>query len=249
MALYPETDIHMHTSASSHAFSTIHDYINEAQRKRLKLFAITDHGPEMEDAPHEWHFQNSVIFPRIVNNVGILRGIEANIKNLEGDIDCSEKVAKSLDIILCGFHRQVFAPRSSKENTLAMVNTIATGRVDIITHPGNPKFPIDPETIVRAAKKYNVALEINNSSFLHSRRGSEITCSEIIQLAKEYDAPLSIGSDAHIAFDIGRVEKSLEMLDKNGYPIASVINMTAKSLLEYLDSRGKPLWREFSSII
>ena len=44
--------------ASTHAYSTLHDYIAEAKRKGIKLFAITDHGPDMADAPHYWHFVN-----------------------------------------------------------------------------------------------------------------------------------------------------------------------------------------------
>jgi putative hydrolase len=40
-------DLHMHTVASTHAYSTLHDYIDEAQQKGIKLFAITDHGPDM----------------------------------------------------------------------------------------------------------------------------------------------------------------------------------------------------------
>lgn len=86
--MYP-VDLHMHTVASTHAYSTLSDYIAEAHRKGIKLFAITDHGPDMADAPHHWHFINMRIWPRIVDGVGILRGIEANIKNIEGEIDCS----------------------------------------------------------------------------------------------------------------------------------------------------------------
>ena len=44
--MYP-VDLHMHTVASTHAYSTLHDYIAEAKRKGIKLFAITDHGPDM----------------------------------------------------------------------------------------------------------------------------------------------------------------------------------------------------------
>lgn len=50
--MYP-VDLHMHTVASTHAYSTLSDYIAEAKRKGIKLFAITDHGPDMEDTPHD----------------------------------------------------------------------------------------------------------------------------------------------------------------------------------------------------
>ena len=42
--MYP-VDLHMHTVASTHAYSTLSDYIAQAKQKGIKLFAITDHGP------------------------------------------------------------------------------------------------------------------------------------------------------------------------------------------------------------
>ena len=86
--MYP-VDLHMHTVASTHAYSNLHDYIAQAKLKGIKLFAITDHGPDMADAPHYWHFVNMRIWPRLVDGIGILRGIEANIKNTDGQIDCT----------------------------------------------------------------------------------------------------------------------------------------------------------------
>ncbi len=62
--MYP-VDLHMHTVASTHAYSNLHDYIAQAKLKGIKLFAITDHGPDMADAPHYWHFVNMRIWPRL----------------------------------------------------------------------------------------------------------------------------------------------------------------------------------------
>lgn len=249
MFIKPEVDIHTHTIASTHAYSTIHDYVRCCIKNGIKMFAVTDHGPDMEDAPHEWHFQNSLIFPRIDDGIGILRGIESNIRDINGNIDCNEKIHANLDIILCGFHRQVFAPQSREINTEAMVNAIRSGKVHVITHPGNPKFPIDPVAIAKAAAECNVALEVNNSSFVHSRKGSHTTCSEIIKMAKKYDAPMSIGSDAHIAYDVGRFDKAIEMLVSNGYPTERIINRTIDSLFDYLESKNRFLRSDFSEIL
>ncbi len=40
------------------------------------------------------------MWPRTVNGVGILRGIEANIKNLQGDIDCTGPMLTATDVIM-----------------------------------------------------------------------------------------------------------------------------------------------------
>ena len=52
------TDAHAHTVASTHAYSTVEEYFRAAADKGLQLFSITDHGPEMPDSPHPWHFGN-----------------------------------------------------------------------------------------------------------------------------------------------------------------------------------------------
>ncbi|STQ12746.1 PHP family protein [Enterobacter cloacae] len=132
--MYP-VDLHMHTVASTHAYSNLHDYIAQAKLKDIRLFAITDHGPDMADAPHYWHFVNMRIWPRLVDGIGILRGIEANIKNTDGEIDCTGPMLTSLDLILAGFHEPVFAPQDKETNTAAMIATIASGNVHIISHP------------------------------------------------------------------------------------------------------------------
>lgn len=124
--MYP-VDLHMHTVASTHAYSTLHDYIAEAKLKNIKLFAITDHGPDMADAPHYWHFMNMRVWPRLVDGVGILRGIEANIKNLDGDIDCTGPMLDAVDLLIAGFHEPVFPPQDKAANTQAMIATMAQG--------------------------------------------------------------------------------------------------------------------------
>ncbi|KFZ37075.1 hydrolase [Shewanella mangrovi] len=231
-------DIHAHTVASTHAYSTIHDYLTVAKSKGVKLFALTDHGPAMADAPHFWHFVNMTVIPRVVDGIGILRGIEANIKNTAGDIDFVGDYLQQLDIVLAGLHEPVLAPADCDSNTEAMVNCIRSGRVDIITHPGNPRYPIDQETVVKAAAEHNVALEINNSSFLHSRKGSESNCISIAKLAKRFDAQLVMGSDSHIAFTLAGFEQSLSIIDEAEYPRERLLNHSPQQLLKFLQQRG-----------
>ncbi len=63
--MYP-VDLHMHTVASTHAYSTLSDYIARAKQRALNF---CDHRswPDMEDAPHHWHFINMRIWPRVVD--------------------------------------------------------------------------------------------------------------------------------------------------------------------------------------
>lgn len=243
--MYP-VDLHMHTVASTHAYSTLHDYIAEAKRKGIKLFAITDHGPDMADAPHYWHFVNMRIWPRIVEDVGILRGIEANIKNIAGEIDCTGPMLTSLDFIIAGFHEPVFAPQDKETHTQAMIAAMASGNVHMISHPGNPKFPVDIPAIAAAAAKYQVALEINNSSFVSSRVGSEHNCQAIAAAVRDAGGWLALGSDSHTAFTLGEFTECQKILDAVDFPQDRILNVTPRRFLNFLESRGMPSIPEFA---
>ncbi len=238
-------DTHTHTVASTHAYSTIHDYIAVAKQKGIRLFATTDHGPAMADAPHFWHFVNLRVLPRMVEGVGILRGIEANIQNRGGEIDFYGDYLSELDIVLAGFHEPVFPPSDKTIHTEAMVNAIKSGKVDIITHPGNPAYPIDIDTVVKAAAEYGVALEINNSSFETSRRGSEANCSAIAKAAKAFGAILVMGSDSHVAFSLGGFERALAIIEAVDYPQDKLLNRSPMALIDFLSERGHKTVADF----
>lgn len=243
--MYP-VDLHAHTIASTHAYSTVSEYFQQAKKKGIKLFAITDHGPDMDDAPHEWHFSNMPVIPRIIDGVGILYGIEANIKNIKGETDCSENLSKKLDIVLAGFHPPVMTSLGLVDNTQALIATITSGIVQMITHPGNPKFPIDIAEVAKAAAYSNVALEMNNSSFLHSRMGSEKNCIEIAKAVRDAGGLIALGSDSHIASSLGNFDKVLDVLARIEFPEERILNATPKRVLDFLKSHGKKDIPEFS---
>ncbi|ACY84260.1 phosphatase [Edwardsiella piscicida] len=239
-------DLHMHTVASTHAYSTLHDYIAQAATRGLRLFAITDHGPDMADAPHPWHFMNMRVWPRTVNGVGILRGIEANIKNRQGDIDCHGRMLAEMDVVIAGFHEPVLAPVDRAFHTEALLATIARGEADIISHPGNPKYPLDIPAVARAAAEHGVALELNNSSFSHSRAGSADNCRAIAAAVRDAGGWLSLGSDAHIAFDMGNFSHCIRVLNEVNFPPERVLNASPRRVLDFLQRRGRPAIPEFA---
>lgn len=236
--MYP-VDLHAHTIASTHAYSTVSEYFQQAKKKGIKLFAITDHGPDMDDAPHEWHFSNLPVIPRMVDGVGILYGIEANIKNIKGETDCTEKMSKKLDIVLAGFHDPVMGSLGMVDNTKALIATISSGLVQVITHPGNPKYPIDIKEVAKVAAEFNVALEMNNSSFIHSRVGSEKNCIEIAKAVLDAGGLIALGSDSHIASSLGNFERVLEVLAEIQFPQQKILNTSPRKVLDFLQAHGK----------
>lgn len=243
--MYP-VDLHMHTVASTHAYSTLRDYVLQAQTCGVKLLAITDHGPDMADAPHYWHFVNMKIWPRVIDGIGVLRGIEANIKNLQGEIDCSGPMLGSIDIIVAGFHEPVFPPQDEATHTEAMIAAMAGGLVHIISHPGNPNYPIDIRAVAEAAAKYDVALELNNSSFTTSRKGSEPNCRKVAEAVRDAGGRIALGSDSHTAFTLGQFDHCLRIMQEVDFPQDRVLNVTSRRLLDFLEMRTGKKIAEFA---
>ena len=91
-------DLHTHTIASTHAFSTIMEMAHEAARLGMYAFAVTDHGPKMPDSPHIWHFTSLRRLPDQLEGVWVLKGIEANVCTLEGKMDVSDDELRDMGL-------------------------------------------------------------------------------------------------------------------------------------------------------
>lgn len=230
-------DLHIHTISSGHAYSTVLEITRAAQEKGLALIAITDHGPAMPGGPHAYHFGNLAAIPAEMGAVQILRGAELNVLDREGNVDLSLERLRPLDIVLAGLHTYCFPEGSVEENTRGMIAAMRNPYVDIIVHPGNPEFTINPEKVVRAAVEQDIAIEVNNSSLTNRRTGSKTHCQEIVSLAKRYGALLSVGSDSHIALTVGEVMAARELLTAAAIPEEQVINTSVERVRKYLIRR------------
>ena len=139
-------DTHTHTVASGHAYSTITENSLQAKLAGLSHLCLTDHASTMPGAPHYWHFINQRVIPDFLNEVRIIRGVEANILNANGKLDLPAYVYASMEWVNASLHEAVFRAESKEAHTQAMIGAIKTGLVDAIAHPGNPNYPIDIDT-------------------------------------------------------------------------------------------------------
>lgn len=235
-------DIHTHTVASGHAYTTLLENAKYASEIGLELLGTTDHGPTLPGAPHIWHFGNLKVLPSEIYGVKMLYGCETNIVDYDGNLDLPGDLQQNLDIIIASFHDPVMKPYINPNiNTAALVKVMDNPNVHIIGHSGNPKYPINEEVIVKKAKERNVLIEINNSSFLTSRPGSLKTCSKIALLCKEYGVRIVLNSDAHCCFQIGNFDIALEMLKNINMPQELIINNSTSELLDFLKDKRKNL--------
>lgn len=232
-------DLHTHTIASGHAYSTINELALAAAEKGLQGLAVTDHGPALPGGPHRYHFCAMRFIPRTIAGVRIFRGVEANILDPQGGLDLDQAVLADLDFVMAGLHESCgFCGRGIDLNTQAVLAAMENPRVRCISHPGNPVFPLHYEEIVRGALKTGTALEINNSSLGLSRKGSCDNCREIARLCAEMGTQVLIGSDAHISQGVGVFDDALQLIDEAGISEGQVVNANWERLLEFLKLEG-----------
>lgn len=232
-------DTHTHTLVSGHAYSTLLENVKTAREKGLEMIAVTDHGMAMPGGPHKYYFSNLKVLPRVIYGVTVLRGVEANILDYEGHLDMPDEMLEKLDIVIASLHDSCIKPGTREENTRALLNAMDNAYVDILGHTGNPAFEIDIDAVVRKAKEKNILIEINNSSFVSSRPGSYDNCLKIAQKAKELNAKIVIGSDAHICFSIGEFGKADRLIREVGISNDMVMNTSPEMLKKYLMDKGK----------
>ncbi|BHH85440.1 PHP domain-containing protein [Desulforhopalus sp. 52FAK] len=235
--MHIEVDSHTHTVASGHAYSSLAENVSAASIKGIRLLAITDHGPQMPGAPHFWFFMNMRVIPRVMNGVGILRGVEANILNSNGELDIDEDIHQQMDIVLGSLHEPIIAPTKKSIHTDAVINAMASGKIDVFAHGGNPAFPIDYLEVAKAAAQFGVLIEINNSSFTTSRQGSRKNCGQLAEAVAKEDGLLTFGSDAHIALNVGGFIECLDLVTTLGISEQTVISRNAAAFLNHLSKR------------
>ncbi len=234
-----EVDSHTHTVASGHAYSTLAENVAAAAARSIKLLAITDHGPSMPGAPHFWFFKNMRVIPRIMDGVGILRGVEANIINFAGEIDIDLDLQQQLDIVLASFHEPLITPTTVALHTNGIIKAMASGKIDIFAHGGNPAFPIDTDEVAKAAAYHKVLIEINNSSFTTSRLGSQKNCAALAEAVGRHGGYLTFGTDAHIASKVGVFDECLSLVESIGFPAEQIISRSGRGFLNFLQEKNK----------
>lgn len=235
-------DLHTHTVASGHAYSTVGELAASAATRGLELIAITDHGPNVPGGAHLWHFWNMKVVPSVLGGVRILKGCEANPSLTDANgIDLPDEMLASLDFVAVGLHPECgFDDGDRAKNTEAMLRVIGNPLVDMITHPGNDaEFPLDRDAIVSAAAERGVILELNNYSFDHrsGRHASLSTERAFAEAARDAGALIAVGSDAHFHMLVGSFEHALAVAEEIGFPEERIVNRSADAVLEFLHAK------------
>jgi putative hydrolase len=229
-------DTHCHTVASGHAYSTVQEIAREASNIGLELIAITDHTDTLPGGAPLFHFHNLKVIPKKIYGVEVLRGAEVNIIDFEGRVDLEERTLEELDIVIASFHPPCIKSGTLKENTNALIKAMQNPHIDVIGHPGDPRYPIDVKAVVEASKEYGTLLEMNNSSLRPDsfRAGGSDIVRDIIKECIKLDMPFIIGSDSHISFEVGKFEYIEKLIEGMEVPKNLIVNTSVEMLKSFL---------------
>ena len=229
-------DVHTHTIASGHAYSTIEEMARAAARKGLEILGITEHAPGIPGTCDPIYFRNLHVVPREMSGVRLLLGAELNILDVNGTLDLDEHYYRMLDLRIAGIHSLCWQGGTREENTAGMVAAIQNPWTHIISHPGDGTALLDFLPIVLAAKESHTLLEINNSSLnpVRHKEAARANNLEILRLCRRYEVPVLLGSDAHIAFSIADYGFILPLLAETAFPEGLILNDKPREFLRYL---------------
>ena len=231
-------DIHTHTIASGHASTaTITDMAKAAASRNLKMLGISDHGPATCGGGKPSYFRSLSYAQKERLGVEMLYGAEANILNNEGKLDLEDSILAKLDYVIASIHKPVKKPGTMEENTAAYIAAMKNPYVRIIGHCDDVKYPVDYLEIVKTAMKYDVLLEINNSSLSPDgyRGDTRFNDLMILNLCRHYHYPVIFASDSHGTKHVRDFTFSLELAQLAGMPDSLIMNYSLKAFKCFLE--------------
>ena len=196
-ALLAEGDWHVHSHWSNDAQGLIADYCRQARANGLKLIAFTEHVRRKIEFDYR-EFSADVdaarrAFPELV----ILKGCEAKVLNVAGEIDAPDHVLAQCDVVIGSFHS--FADPS--QYVPALRNMLRNPAVDIWGHPtlycvkhGISLDHATLESLVERCIEQDVVIEFN--------RKYGLPPAAMRELALRKRARYAFGSDAHRVEDL-----------------------------------------------
>ncbi|MGB7566389.1 MAG: PHP domain-containing protein [Chitinivibrionales bacterium] len=231
-----EVDFHSHTLFSRCGLHSVIEMLTHAKRAGLTGLAITDHGPMLKGSTPSTFFDR---LAQPLDGITMLKGMECNIKNDDGEIDFPLPYLRFADIVLLGLHPGN-APGLSRESyTSLMLRALDKNPfVDIVTHPEDPAFPLDLMQLADYASDHGIALEINNSKALYKRFHVKETIA-LIEACKKAGCRVAVDSDAHAFQEIGLDSSVLPLLERAKFPEGLIMNATAEGAFGFVEERRK----------
>ena len=240
------SDLQMHTTYSD-GRATLREMVGAAAARGYAHVAITDHskGLTVANGMDENRLAEQARDVAAVNeelasagrHFRVLHAIEMNLSpSGEGDMDPA--ALGSLDLVLGAFHSKLRVTDDQTERYLA---ALSNPDIQVLAHPRGRKYNLrlglraDWPLVMNTAAASGKALEIDS---LLDRQDLDV---ELLELARESGAFVSIGTDAHSVSQLGSIELGVAAALRAGIPRSRILNyMTAEELAAWVgDVRSK----------
>lgn len=224
---FPAFDFHIHTSWTDGA-NTPAEMHDEAVKCGLEVILFSEHGRKTSG---DW-------FPEFAEEIRILPtdecralvGLEAKVEDFEGNIDTTDEILGSCDLVMASVHR--FPGKDGKPIAFADVDpdeavdiefelamsVLENPAIDILGHPFGMSYKRHKATpgesrlkeVIRKAARFEVAFEVNSRYHPDPWR--------LIELCKQAGAPISLGSNAHRVNEVGQIIRVLNRQEEPWKP-------------------------------
>ena len=151
----------------------------------------------------------------------ILQGAETNILN-NGSVDIKDNALKKLDYAIAGIHSNLKMKKG--EMTERIIKAMKNPNINIIAHPTGriikqrEAYKIDFDKILRAAKEFDVVLEINSSPDRLDLRDYHI------RMAKKEGVKMIINTDSHHKNQLNNVKFGIAQARRGWAEKKDIIN-------------------------
>ncbi len=244
-----KVDSHVHTINSVHAYSTLRECSREAKNKKLECIVVTDHfGPFFLNGSLFQSFAgiaNITRASKLDEGVRILSGVEIDIVNKKGDLaffdknfffdkskSVGEKLCDSVNIVIASYH-DIYGDLTFSENTTMLSKVLRHPAVNILGHCDRIKGGFDLDKILSIAKAEGKIIELNCSS-LSSGLKAEQKIKKLASACMQKKVLVSIGSDAHIDYEIGNFDQMRRILTSINFPKELIVTENILTFSKYL---------------
>jgi DNA polymerase (family 10) len=166
----------------------------------------------------------------------LLLGVEADVLE-DGKLAGSEAALKGADIVFAAVNSHFDLPRP--QQTERLLAAIRNPHVSVLAHPTcrlvNRREPIDADwpRIIGEAAQLGVALELTGDP--ERLDLTDVHC----RMARDLGAQMVLGSDAHIAEELGRIEFALLQARRGWLEARHVLNTApVETMLKRLRGRS-----------
>lgn len=252
-----KVDTHTHTVFSKHAYSTVEENARAAKEQGLEVLAITDHFSPLFvpsiDYVNYGNFWNMKNLPKNWFGVEMYYGAEVDIVSMKGDLfgrdlyvppqwskdkpSYLEWLKRKTEFLIGSIHQGLFAEGQSKAAVTQMYcNVIQSGQILILGHLGRDRHPFELKEVLNCAKENHVLIELNEISFSKEEYVNRIG-HDLLLACAEMGVPVSVGSDAHCSYRVGKTEHVIREMEKVNFPKELIATAGKEQFQTLIDKR------------